>query len=265
MILLSNILAIFRRELESYFYSPLSFIFATLFWFLSGILFITLLIGPQGIVTVVALEEQRGVPLPPIDVASEFLKIFLGVVGALALFLLPLLSMGLYAEERKQGTLELLATSPITNWSVAVGKLLGVVTFFSVLLIPIVLWEIIAFSAADPAFPISIFLLSHLGLILLAAAILSLGMFVSSLTESSLIAAVMTFSLVLMLWLVDLIGDRLSGGLGDAIKHLSLLTHYNNFLEGVFDSSSLVLLLSYIFLGVILTSQSIEFLRFARR
>ncbi|MGB2923840.1 MAG: ABC transporter permease [Limnothrix sp.] len=265
MILLSNILAIFRRELQSYFSSPLSFIFATLFWFLGGILFITLLIGPQGIVTVVAIEEQRGIPLPPIDVASEFLKIFLGVIGALALFLLPLLSMGLYAEERKQGTLELLATSPLTNWSVAVGKLLGVVTFFSVLLLPMMVLELIAFSGAEPAFPLSIFLLSHLGLVLLAAAILSLGMFISSLTESSLIAAVMTFSLVLMLWLIDLIGDRLSGWLGDAIKHLSLLRHYNNFLEGVFDSSSVILLSSYIVLGVILTSQSIEYLRFARR
>lgn len=265
MIMLNNVLAILRRELQSYFFSPLSYVFATLFWFLGGIFFLSFSISPQGIVTVVAMQEQMGVALPPIDVAAEFLKVFLGMLGSLVLFLLPLLSMGLYAEERKQGTLELLATSPLTNWSVAVGKLLGVVTFFSVLLVPVLLWELILFSAADPAFPLPILLLSHLGLLLLVAAVLSLGMFISSLTESSLIAAVLTFAVVLLLWLVDVVGDRLSGGFGRGLQYLSLLKHYNNFLEGIFDSSSLILFLSYIVVGVILTAQSIELLRFARR
>jgi len=264
-IIVNNILAIFRRELQQYFFSPVSFVFATLFWFLGGIFFVNLLVGPQGIVTAVVLEQQRGIPLPPMDMAAEFLHLFWGIMGALSLFLLPLLSMGLYAEERRQGTLELLATSPLTNWSVSVGKLLGVVTFYSVLLVPMVLWELIILSAAQPAFPLGLFLLMHVGVVLLAAAVLSLGMFVSSLTESSLIAAIMTFSLVLLLWLLDLLGDRLTGGLGETIKHLSLLKHYNNFLNGIVDSSSLILLSSYIVLGVVLTAQSIEYLRFARR
>lgn len=265
MVILRNILAIFRRELQEYFYSPFSYIFATIFWFLAGIFFVTLLVSPLGIVMSVAIEEQRGVPLPPIDVAGEFLRGFWGVMGALSLFLLPLLSMGLYADERKQGTLELLATSPLTNWSVAVGKLLAVVTFFSTLLLPIILWELVILSVASPAFPLIPLLLMHLGIILLGAVVLSLGMFISSLTESALIAAVMTFSLVLVLWLIELLGDRLTGWFGDTIKHISLLRHYNNFLNGIFDSSSLVLLGSYIVLGVIFTAQSIEYLRFTRR
>lgn len=111
MLMLNNIVAIFRRELQSYFTAPLAYIFATLLWFLGGFFFLTLLIGPQGIVTFVATQEQMGVALPPIDVATEFLQAFWGILGILVLFLLPLLSMGLYAEERKQGTLELLATS----------------------------------------------------------------------------------------------------------------------------------------------------------
>lgn len=264
-IIAHNILAIFRRELQQYFFSPVSFVFATLFWFLGGIFFMNLLVGSQGIITAVVLEQQRGIPLPPMDMASEFLRLFWGVMGALSLFLLPLLSMGLYAEERRQGTLELLATSPLTNWSVAVGKLLGVVTFYSVLLLPLVLWELILLGSAQPVFPVTLFLLMHGGVILLAAAVLSLGMFVSSLTDSALVAAIVTFSLVLLLWLLDLLGDRLTGGWGDAINHLSLLKHYNNFLNGILDSGSVILLTSYIVLGVVLTSQSIEYLRFARR
>ena len=263
--MMNSIFAIFRRELQQYFYSPTSYVFATLFWFLGGIFFVTFLFGPQSVLMDVALKEQQGLPLPPTDVAAEFLQVFWGVIGALSLFLLPLLSMGLYAEERKQGTLELLATSPLTNWSVAVGKLLGVVSFFSVLLVPLVLWEIIAISAAEPAVSLFPFLWMHVGVLLLASAVLSLGMFISSLTESVLIAAIMTFSLVLLLWLVELLGDRLTGYWGGIIRHISLLRHYNNFLTGIVDSSSLILFGSYIVLGVVLTAQSIEYLRFARR
>lgn len=262
---MNSILAIFRRELQQYFYSPVSYVFATLFWFLGGIFFVSFLLGPQSVVMDVALKEQQGLPLPPIDVATEFLQVFWSVIGSLSLFLLPLLSMGLYAEERKQGTLELLATSPLTNWSVAVGKLLGVVSFFSVLLVPLVLWEIIVISAARPSVPLLPFLWMHVGVMLLAAAVLSLGMFISSLTESVLIAAIMTFSLVLLLWLMELLGDRLTGSWGSILRHLSLLRHYNNFLTGIVDSSSIILFVSYIILGVVLTAQSIEYLRFARR
>lgn len=261
MIVFSNIIAIFRKELQSYFTSPLAYIVAAVFWLLSGFFFVSILFN---IIQQVAASEQLGLPSPPIDVAYEFLKIFLGVMGSLVLFILPILSMGLYAEERKLGTLELLATSPITNWAVALGKLLGVVTFFTVMISPLLIYEIIAFSAANPPIQIQVPLLAHAGLILLAASVLSLGMFISSLTDSSILAAILTFAVVVFLWVVDIVADRLGGGLGEALGHLSLLKHYNNLVEGVFDSSSLFMFASYIILGLFLTAQSIETLRFQR-
>ena len=180
------------------------------------------------------------------------------------LFILPILSMGLYAEERKRGTLELLATSPITNWAVALGKLLGVITFFTVMLLPLLIYEAIAFSAATPTVQPAVPLLAHAGLILLAASILSLGMFISSLTDSTILAAIVTFALVLFLWVVDLIAASVGGPIGEALKHLSLLEHYNNLVQGVLNTSSLVLFASYIILGLFLTAQSIEALKFQR-
>jgi ABC-2 type transport system permease protein len=156
-IIFSNIIAIYRRELQSYFTSPLAYAIAAIFWLLSGYFFVAILLGEQGILQQVAAAEvqtqQTGQPLPPIDVAYEFLRSFLSVMSSLALFILPILSMGLYAEERKRGTLELLATSPVTNWAVAVGKLLGVVTFFTVLILPLFAYEAITFSAANPPVP----------------------------------------------------------------------------------------------------------------
>lgn len=261
MIVFSNIIAIFRKELQGYFFSPLAYIVAAVFWLLSGFFFVSILFN---IIQQVAANEQLGLPSPPIDVAYEFLKIFLGVIGSLVLFVLPILSMGLYAEERKLGTLELLATSPITNWAVALGKLLGVVTFFTVMIFPLLIYEVIAFSTANPAIQLQVPVLAHVGLILLAASVLSLGMFISSLTDSSILAAILTFAVVVFLWVVDIVADRLGGGLGEALGHLSLLKHYNNLVEGVFDSSSLFMFASYIILGLFLTAQSIETLRFQR-
>ncbi|WP_017318463.1 ABC transporter permease [Mastigocladopsis repens] len=267
-VVLGNIIAIYRRELQSYFVSPLAYAIAGVFWFLSGLFFVLILMGPEGILqTVAALDlqgQQFGVPVPPIDVPYEFVRAFLDRMGWLLLFVLPILSMGLYAEERKRGTLELLATSPVTNWAVAVGKLLGVLTFFTTMVMPMLALEAIALSASNPPIPPAIPLLGHLALILLAAAILSLGMFISSLTDSTMLSAVLTFALILLLLFVDLIAKNIGGSLGEALGYLSLLKHYNTLVQGIFDTSSVILFASYIILGIFLTAQSIDALRFQR-
>jgi ABC-2 type transport system permease protein len=267
-IIIGNLLAIYRKELQSYFASPLAYAIAAVFWLLIGFFFVYILLSPEGVIQQAALQDlqgqQVGVPVQPFDVAYKFLQGFLGVMGSLALFVLPMLSMGLYAEERKRGTLELLATSPVTNWAVAVAKLLGVLTFFITMVLPFLIYEAIALSASSPPIQPTVPLLGHLGLILLAASILSLGMFISSLTDSSILAAFLTFCLIVLLWIIDLVGKSIGGPIGEALGHLSLLNHYSNLVQGILDTSSLIAFASYIVLGVFLTAQSIDALRFQR-
>lgn len=267
-VIFGNIIAIYRRELQSYFASPLAYAIAGIFWLLSGFFFVVILLGQQGFIQLAAQADlqaqQAGAPLPPVDVAYEFLRAYLSLISSIALFILPILSMGLYAEERKRGTLELLATSPVTNWAVAVGKLLGVVTFFTTMLLPLLVINVIALSAASPPVPPAVPLLGYLGLIMLAAAVLSLGMFISSLTDSTILAAILTFALILFLWVIEAIARNFSGSIGEALNHFSLLKHYNNLVQGIFDSSSIVVFASYIILGIFLTAQSIDALRFQR-
>lgn len=265
-IILSNIIAIYRRELQSYFVSPLAYAIAGIFWFLSGLFFILIL---QDILQYVAGLDIQGqqfqVPVPPFDVPYQFISAFLDRMGWMLLFILPILSMGLYAEERKRGTLELLATSPVTNWAVAVGKLLGVLTFFTTMVIPLLIFEAIVIGSASPPMPPLILLSGHLGLILLAGSILSVGMFISSLTDSTILSAVLTFAVILLLLFVDLIAKNIGGTFGEALGHLSLLKHYNSLIQGVFDTSAIILFASYMILGVFLTAQSIDALRFQRQ
>ena len=260
--ILHNIIAIFQKEFQSYFKSPLAYIVAGIFWLIAGTFMVNILLGAEGIIQQVSEGEQLGIPLGSIDVPYIFLTSFFSLLGSLCLFILPILSMGLYTEERKAGTLELLATSPISNWVIAVGKLLGVVAFFIFMIMPFLFYEAIIFSASTPAMPFAVTLSAHLGLILLATAILSWGMFISSLTDSSIISAILTFSLVLFLWIVDIIANNLTGAIANFIQQLSLLESYNNLINGIWEISNIVLLLSYIFLGVFFTAQSVEMLRY---
>jgi ABC-2 type transport system permease protein len=258
-----NIVAIYRRELQSYFSSPFAYVIAGIFWLLSGFFFVAILLAPGGLIDQVAARDAQGIT-EAVDVSYQFLSVYLGVLGSMSLFILPMLSMGLYAEERKRGTLELLATSPVTNWAVALGKLLGVVTFFLTLILPLLVYEAIALSASDPPINPTVLLMGHAGLILLAAAVLSLGMFISSLTDSTILAAILTFALILFLWVVDLVATSIGGSVGAALGHFSLVQNYTNLVQGVLDPSSVVVFVTYIVLGLFLTAQAIEAFRFQR-
>lgn len=260
---LANIDAIFRKELQGYFKSPLSYIIAGFFWILTAIF----LLQTAQFVIEQAAQNDLGRQMgqgggAPIDVPTIVLQNFLSVMGSILLFILPVLSMNLYTEERRRGTLELLATSPITNWAVALGKLLAVLTFVVTLVLPIALLELYILSAAKPAMPLPLFLVGHLAIILLAAAVLSLGMFISSLNDSAIVAAFITFVLVLLLWILDVLAQAAGGPVGEALKHLSLLKHYTSLTQGVLGSPSLVVFASYVGLGLFLTAQSIDLLRF---
>ena len=256
-----NVIAIAQKELQSYFASPTTYFVIAVFWFISGLFFVEILIGKQGIIQQIILSEQAGIEIGAVDVATELLNSFLSILGSLALLIVPLLSMGLYTEERKLGTLELLATSPITNWIVAVGKLLAVVLLFILMIFPSLVYEAIAFQAAVPAIALAIPFMAHVGLILLATAVLAWGMFISSLTSSTIWAAILTFSLILLVWIFDLIANNLGEALKEIFTSFSILVSYNNLLQGIVNTSDLILFFSYIFLGIFLTAQSVHLLR----
>ena len=256
-----NLIAIFQKELQNYFASPLAYVVAGVFWLIGGFYLVGMLLGEEGLIQQVAMSDRNNLITEPIDVAYILLNSFFAVLGSLCVFVLPLLSMGLYTKERKLGTFGLLATAPFYNWVVALGKLFSAVTFFCFAIAPFLLYEIIIFKAATPPIPVSFPLLAHGSLILFAAAILSWGMFISSLSDSYLVSAVLTFGLVLFFWVVDIIARDIGGLTGEILRHLSLLESYNNSIRGVFELSDLVLLSSYIVLGVFLTAQSSETLR----
>lgn len=264
-IVIANILAIYRRELQSYFSAPFYYVIAGVFWLLSGLFFIAVM---ATIIDQAAqqdlLQQQFGAPAQAVDVPKLILESFLGLLGSISQVILPMLSMGLYTEERKRGTLELLATSPITNWSVATGKLLAVLTFYATLLLPLLIYQFVTLRSSTPPLSAWLILAGNGGLVLLAAAILALGMFLSSLTDSTILAAILGFAVLLILWTLDILAKNTGGTLSEMLTYLSPIEHFSTLTRGVFRTSSLVVFGSYIFLGIFLTAQSIDAFRYQR-
>ena len=260
-----NLLAIWQKETRNYFGSPLAYLVAGLFWLIAGFYLVGMLSGEVGLIQQVSNGDRGNSIAEQIDVAYIFVNSFFAVLGSLCLFFLPLLSMGLYSKEKQANQLIFVATSPIANWIIALGKLLGVVTFFLFLITPFVLYEIIIFSATKPPIKAMISLLAYGGLILLATAILAWGMFIATLSDRNLVTAILTFGVVIFFWILDIFARNIGGNFGNILQHLSLLRSYSTLIQGVFKLSDLVLLLSYILLGVFLTTQSIEILHSARK
>ena len=200
---------------------------------------------------------------PNIDVTIEVMRAFFGLLSTLVLFLTPMLTMGVFSEERKRGTMELLMTSPITELQIVLGKFLASLTLFAIMLLPTAGYLIFTYVRSEPVPPWRMLVAGYVGILLLGGCLLALGSFISSLTENQLIAAVLTFAAFLFVWVIDL-GRNAGGGAGNVLQYLSVIRHYDDFTRGMIDTSSLIYYLSFIGFFVFLTVRAVDSMRWRR-
>jgi ABC-2 type transport system permease protein len=250
--------------MSHYFVSPIAYVVGGVFLGVAGFFF-------NGIVTFMIQESMRlGFQAaqfggaPHLDVTSMIVQNFFAVIGSLTLFLIPMLTMGVYAEEKKRGTIELLMTSPIRDSAIVLGKFFATLTVYAMLLVPTLLYQAYLFHFSSPAPSWKMLLPGYLGLLLLTAALIALGQFLSSLTENQIVAAVLTFGVFLVLWVLDLGAQNTSGGIGSLLKQLSLVRRFNSFTMGVIDVASLVYFVSFALFMVFLTLRSLDSARWRR-
>jgi ABC-2 type transport system permease protein len=262
---MKSVWAIFRKEMQLYFVSPIAYAVVGVFLILTGYVFQAILRIEIERSFQMAMQAMRyGRPME-IDVPSVVMQQFFGLMATFLLFLMPMMTMGVYAEERKRGTMELLMTSPITDWHIVFGKFLASLALMGVMLLPTVLQLVVLFRASDPAPPWRVLVAGYLGILLLGSALVSIGTFVSSLTENQIIAAVGTFCISLILWLLE---AAVHGGansvLGEVLQYLSVLRHFEDFTRGVVDTSNLIFYASLIALSLFLTLRSLDSMRWRR-
>jgi ABC-2 type transport system permease protein len=250
-----NIWIICRKELGSYFVSPVAYLLLTMFALIFGFFFWNAL----GVFIIEGMEMQMRGQSFPMNINEQIIRPLLSNASVLGLFFIPMITMRLFAEEKRTGTIELLATSPIRDIEIIIGKWLAALMLYSCLLL---------FTAANFAFlfkygnpdwkPLA---LGYLGLLLQAGAFLAIGTFISTLTKNQIIAGAATFGVELILWVIGWVGEYETALWARVLSYLSVLTHFESFARGVLDSKDLVFYITVIFLGLFFTARSMESLR----
>jgi ABC-2 type transport system permease protein len=205
------------------------------------------------------LRAQVGGQNQPMSINDYVIAPLLGNASVVGLFLIPLISMRLFAEEKRTGTIELLMTSPLSDWQIILGKWLGAMAMYlCVLAISALNVGLLFFWGAPDWRPI---LTGYLGLILQGGTVLAIGTFISSTTRNQIIAGAATFAICLLLWVLSWVSSYNDAGWAAAIAYCSILTHFEPFSKGIIDTKDVVFYVSAIFLGLFMTARSLESLR----
>jgi len=252
---MKNILIIAGKEIKSYFASPIAYLLMTIF----GLIFGYFLYSATAFFVVRSMEMQMQGQNSPMNVNDFIIGPLLGNASVVGLFLIPMISMRLFAEESRQGTMELLLTSPIRDYEIVIGKWLGALfMYFCVIGISIINVALL-FAYGNPDWKPTA--AGYLGLLLQGGALLAIGTFISTTTRNQIIAGGATFAVCLLLWVLQWVSSYEQAGWAKVVAYCSVLTHFEPFSRGVIDSKDVIFYLSMIFLGLFLTSRSLESLR----
>lgn len=242
------ILNLARLELKRLFVSPLA-------WCVMGV--VQLILGLVFIAALLDFAENRAYMDEAVGVSDVVAGSLYGIASIIYLLVLPLLTMRLFSEERRSGTLDLLFSSPARITELVLGKYLGMLGFIAIML------GLISLMPLSLLFGTPIDLgrvaAAALGLFLLLMAFAAAGMFMSSLTAQPTVAAVATFGLLLALWLINLWGFK-DGTFSDVLGYLSLISHYDGLIRGMFKLSDVIyyLLFSGLFVGLTIQRLDME-------
>jgi ABC-2 type transport system permease protein len=253
---MQNILAIWQREMKSYFVSPIAYVVLTVFLFLSGFFFFSLL---TAVVQSTMMQAQMGQGSQAVDVPGIVTRSLFQTTSVVLLFIIPMLTMGLFAEEKKRGTIELLLTAPVGNFQALAGKYLASVTFLLLMFLSNAITISPLFIYGRPEWK-TIFS-GFLGMFLYGAALLAIGLFISTLTENQIVAVIITFGVSLVLWLIDAFSASATGVAKSVISYLSVISHLDDFIKGVVDTSHIIYYVTFAFVGLFLAYRSLESMR----
>jgi ABC-2 type transport system permease protein len=251
---MGNILAIAQKELKAYFASPIAYIVIGLWALLYGYFFAAIL---HYFVQQSLQMNQFGMQGPQsMNVNQQLIRPLIQNTLILILFLLPMVTMRAYSEEKRSGTIELLLTSPVTDFEIILGKFLGAMGLFAAMLGVTLIHIALLFVYGQPEWkPI---LTAYIGLLLMGGCFISIGLFISSLTRNQIVAGMVTFAVFLLLWVITWIGSAAGPQAEKITQYLSIVDHYDDFGKGVIDTTHLIYYVSFITFGLFLTAKSVD-------
>jgi len=265
---MKNVFVVCKKELTSYFYSPIAYVVITIFLLVSGYFFFMLMQG-------YALDSQAVMSNPydpyvtqflaefPLNAAERVFNPLFGNLSVIMLLMMPLLTMRLLAEEKKSGTFELLLTYPLRDTDTVLGKFLACLLVFITMLAGTLIYPLFLASISNPSSGMGgsgidwgPLLSGYLGMLLLGAAFIAFGLLASSLTSNQIVAAVISFGSLLLFWLVG--SANTDSGLSVVLQDLSILYHFESFAKGTIQSHDVVYYVNFIVFCIFLTLRSLE-------
>jgi ABC-2 type transport system permease protein len=248
---MGNVLAIAQKELRGYFASPIGYIIVGFFTFLYGYFFVVML--NYFMSQSMQMGQMGGMSQ---NINEMMIRPLMQNVTVILLFVMPAITMRTYSEEKRSGTIELLLTSPVTDLQIILGKFLGALALYGVMLGVTLVHVAVLFIYGNPEW--RTIATGYLGLLLLGGSFISMGLLVSSLTKNQVVAAVVTFALLLFFWIISWIGTFSSPTINSLTTYLSIIDHGEDFWKGVIDTSHLIYYLSFITFGLFLTAKSVD-------
>jgi ABC-2 type transport system permease protein len=231
---MNNILTIYKKELKSYFYSPVAYIVIVVFLIITGWFFTSSLF-------VAGVISMRNV---------------FDIIPFIFLFFIPAISMRTFSEEKKAGTIELLLTKPITDFDIVLGKFFSTLTLAALTMVPTLLYAI-SLKFLGPI-DIGSIISAYIGLLLMSGIYISIGLFSSSLTENQVVAFIISFLIIFVLFMLNKILMFVPTPLVSIIEYISTDYHFSSITRGVIDTKDLIYYFSGVYIMLLLTKTSLE-------
>ena len=233
--------AIYKRELKAYLQSPVVYVIGGIFLFLTGYFTIGMMIEYSDIYN--DFQARRMYSMENMNVTEWVIRGFLGLINFLMLFIIPLLTMRLLAEEKKNRTFEVLVTCPVKDGAVLAGKYLASMSVFTAFLLICLIYPALVEKFSDPEWPVV--WTGYLGLLLSMTAYFAFGIFASSITENQIIAAFLCFAGLLFFYLVGEVTSSQAGWIGNLSGAISLRRHSMNFIKGVVEAKDVFYFIAF--------------------
>lgn len=250
-----NVFTICRKELNTYFRSPIAYGVMFFFALIAGYFFYV----ATGTFVAQTYRSQLMGQSQPMDVNEWVVRSLLSNVGVIGLFMCPMITMRLFAEEKRTGSIELLMTSPLKEYEIIVGKWLAAVILYAAMLCLSLINLATLYLYGKPSW--KPMLIGYLGLLLQGGCMLALGTFISACTRNQIVACVGGFGVFLLLWVIGWVSSLESTPLTQTIGYLSIVDRADSFSKGVLDTKDAIYFASMIFLGLFLTGRAIESVR----
>jgi ABC-2 type transport system permease protein len=248
-----NFYPVFKKEMRSYFTSPIAYVVLFVFVGICGYFFYS----DFAYYSLLSFQSGRNPYLMGTLNPSEMvIRPMFGNMSFILLLMLPMLTMRLFSEEKKSGTFELLFTYPLRDLEIIFGKFLACLTVVLIMVGLTVLYPVLVIWLTSP--DIGTILTGYLGLLFLGAAFISLGLLISSLTENQVIAVILTFGAMIMLFVVGWSENYVGSFFGAILSDISITKHFQSFAKGVIDTRDIFYYLLFTMLFMYLTMKSLE-------